>query len=271
MSSRSTSPELPEPAARIVATMIENYRPAAGLSWLHGQGSVFSRFTDHSDLDFVLGWGAPLPDRPSLPAEWGSRLTPYGSVVLEQANVAGHDLDVMHLPRARFEDWVRELEGGRGWQGKEWPLPLYAASGLAHGVVLLDPAGTAAGWQDRLRRPPARLVASVRDQLVATMPAILTELDGCARRGDHWLHHNLAVPLLKISYTGWFLAEGHLPPFPKRLPAWYEHLELDPSIIRLERACWSSASLDVATSAIAAFGHRVLAELETAVAVDHER
>jgi hypothetical protein len=42
-------------------------------------------------------------------------------------------------------------------------------------------------------------------------------------------------------------------------------------IIRLERACWVSASLDVATSAIATFSHRVLAELETAVTVDHER
>jgi hypothetical protein len=260
---------LPEPTEQVVRTIIENYRNTSGLSWIHGQGSVFSRFTDDSDLDFIVGWDTELPDRPSLPAELGSRITTHGSVVLEQASVNGYDLDVMHLPRAWFEDWLGQLDAGQGWQGTEWPLPIYAASGLAHGAILLDPTGVAERAQDRLQHPPPRLVASVHDQLGTTLPPALAELQGCARRGDHWLHRNLTVQLLKIIYTGWFLAEGHLPPFPKRLSAWYERLGLDPAVIRLESACWQSSSLDATTSSVAAFGHRVLALLQLRTKVDH--
>ncbi len=109
-SSRSTTTGLPEPAEQVIHLIIENYRGAPGLSWIHGQGSVFSRFTDDSDLDFIIGWDAELPDHPTLPADLHSRMTPAGAVVLEQANANGYDLDVMHLPRSRFEDWLRLLD-----------------------------------------------------------------------------------------------------------------------------------------------------------------
>lgn len=254
---RSASAELPESAAQIVETMIKNYQQAPGLSWIHGQGSVFSRFTDDSDLDFVICWDAQPPDRQSLPTEMHARITPHESVVLEQTTSNGYDLDVMHIPLSLFHEWVHQLEAGQGWRGADWPLPIYAASGLAHGVVLLDPTGKAKHLQDHLHRPPMRLAHSVRDQLEAALTDMLAELERCASRGDHWLHQNLAVQLLKIIYTGWFVAEGHLPPFPKRLPAWFERLAMDPAIVRLERACWESPELDSTTSAISAFGNEV--------------
>lgn len=89
----------------------------------------------------------------------------HESVGLEQTVAAGYDIDVMHVPRRLFDRWVEALEAGQGWAGTEWPLPIYAASGLAHGVVLLNPSADGGMRQETLRRPPSSLTASVHSHL----------------------------------------------------------------------------------------------------------
>lgn len=143
-------------------------------------------------------------------------------------------------------------------------MPIHAAAGLAHGMVLLDPDGEGARVQSRLRQPPPSLVVAVRAQLAAMVPDYVDELERCTARGDHWLHQNLSGQLLKVVYIGWFLAEGHLPPFPKRLPAWFARLGMDPAVVELERACWAAGSMTSSTDAVAALAELVLDRLRTA-------
>lgn len=99
-------PPLTATAQRIVTTIVGHYLSASGLSWLHGQGSLFSGFTDRSDLDLVAVWETIDANTQALPAGLGSRRTPYESVTLEQASIDGYDVDVLHVPVVRSR---------RGW------------------------------------------------------------------------------------------------------------------------------------------------------------
>lgn len=192
-SSHAASTSIPESAQQIVATVIEHYQQDSGLCWIHGQGSVFSRFTDLSDLDFVIVWDTRVPNQASLTAGLHPRMTSHEAIALEQASLAGYDLDVMHVPRSQFDDWQRQIRAGEGWIGTDWPLPIYAVSGFVHGTILLDPDGNATRLQDDHRRPPAQLVESAQNQLAAALPTVVVELQHCASRGDHWLHRSLTV------------------------------------------------------------------------------
>jgi hypothetical protein len=215
---------------------------------MYGQGSVITGLTDDSDLDLILIWDNDAPTAPTLPGQ--SSATVHGQLVLEQSNVDGHDVDLMHVPRRTFENWMGELEQGDGWDGTAWPLPIYVAAGLAESELLLDPTGLGAEHRSRVQTPAAPLVANVRYQLEATAPHFIKELRRSAERENRWLHANLAVQLHKLIYTAWFLLEGHYPPFPKYLTQWYERFGMDPQIQSLEATYWAAHDLAEGTSAL---------------------
>lgn len=142
--------------------------------------------------------------------------------------------------------------------GRRLAIALYSASGLAHGTVLYDPNGLATNLQQRLQQPSPALRASTRDALTAALPIYLAELNKCADRDDHWLHRHLSAQLLNTTYTAWFVAEGHLPPFPKLLPSWYQRLGIDLELIELERQHWIADSLTASTSTLESLCRAVL-------------
>jgi hypothetical protein len=177
---------------------------------------------------------------------------------LEQSNIDGYDVDLMHIPRRTFENWMDELEQGDGWDGTAWPLPIYVAAGLAESELLLDPTGLGAEHRSRVQAPAAPLVANVRHRLEATAPHFVEELRRSAERENRWLHANLAVQLHKVIYTAWFLFEGHYPPFPKYLPQWYERCDMDREIRRLEARYWAAHDLAEGTSVLESLAAAVL-------------
>jgi hypothetical protein len=173
---------------------------------MYGQGSVINGLADDSDLDVVLIWDEDVPAAGSLPGR--PAYTLHGQLALEQARFDGFDVDLMHVPRRTFEDWMGELERGDGWAGTAWPLPIYVAAGLAESELLLDPTGLGTEYRERVQTPAGPLVAKVRHQLEATAPSFVKELYRSAERENHWLHRHLAVQLHKLIYTAWFLSEG---------------------------------------------------------------
>jgi hypothetical protein len=236
-------------AASAVERLVGHYRQAtADLSWMYGQGSVIAGLVEDSDLDLVLVWDTDVPSAPTLPAQ--SKLTVHGQLALEQSNVDGYDVDLMHVPRRTFETWMSELERGDGWAGSAWPLPIYVASGLAESHLLLDQAGLGAEYRSRVQVPAAALVAKVRHQLEVAVPGFVNELRRAADRENRWLHADLAVQLHKLIYTAWFVFEGHYPPFPKYLPQWYERFGMDREIQRLEARCWAARDPAESTAAL---------------------
>lgn len=248
---------LQDPTGQIVALLLEVIQRAPGLRWIHGQGSSIAGFSDDSDIDCVVVWDQ-VPTNVTLPPAWAPRLDVHGHVALEQAIVASRDLDLLHVRDSLFNDWVRQVDEGNGWQSDNWPSPRYSASGLAHGTVLHDPDGLATNLQQQLQRPSPALRASTHDALTAALPIYLAELNKCADRQDHWLHQHLSSQLLKTTYTAWFVAEGHLPPFPKLLPAWHQRLGIDPRLIEFERRHWIASSLTASTSTLEALCRAVL-------------
>src|SRR3954452_25467327 len=107
-------------AASAVERLVGHYCQATvELSWMYGQGSVIAGLVEDSDLVLVLVWDTDVPSAPTLPAQ--SKLTVPGQLALEQSNVDGYDVDLMHVPRRTFETWMSELERGDGWAGSAWP------------------------------------------------------------------------------------------------------------------------------------------------------
>jgi hypothetical protein len=237
------------PSAKVVVErLVDHYRHTSDLSWIYGQGSVITGLTEDSDLDLILIWNQDVPTAPTLPGQ--SNLTGHGQLALEQSNVDGFDVDLMHIPRRMFETWMSELEQGEGWAGTAWPLPIYVAAGLAESELLLDPTGFGAEHRSRVQTPPAPLVAKVRRHLEAAAPGFIKELRRSAERENQWLHAHLAVQLHKLIYTAWFLFEGHYPPFPKYLPHWYDRFAMNREIQNLEATYWSTHNLTEATTAL---------------------
>lgn len=245
-------------AALTVERLVDHFRRADtdNLSWMYGQGSVITGLTDDSDLDLILIWDKDVPTASTLPGQ--SRLTPQGRLALEQAHLDSNDVDLMHVPRHTFENWMSELEQGDGWAGTAWPLPIYVAAGLAESKLLLDPTGLGTEHRSRVQTPAAQLVTKVRRQLEATAPGFVKELRRAAERDNRWLHANLAVQLHKLIYTAWFLFEGHYPPFPKYLPQWYERFGMDSEIQGLEATYWATRDPAEGTAAVESLAAAVL-------------
>lgn len=245
-------------AALVVERLVDHYRRADtdDLSWMYGQGSVITGLTQDSDLDLILIWDKDVPNASTLPGQ--SKLTPHGRLALEQTRLDGYDVDLMHVPRRTFENWMGELEQGDGWAGTAWPLPIYVAAGLAEAELLLDPTGLGAEHRSRVQTPAAPLVANVRRQLEAAAPGFIKELYRAAERENRWLHASLAVQLHKLIYTAWFLFEGHYPPFPKYLPRRYERFGMDREIQGLEATYWATRNPAEGTAALESLAAAVL-------------
>jgi hypothetical protein len=47
--------------ALAVERLVDHYRRTDDLSWMYGQGSVFTGVTEDSDLDFILIWEKAAP------------------------------------------------------------------------------------------------------------------------------------------------------------------------------------------------------------------
>ncbi|MEU4294160.1 hypothetical protein AB0E63_38575 [Kribbella sp. NPDC026596] len=242
----------------VVERLVDHYHRthADDLSWMYGQGSVITGLADESDLDLILIWNTDVPSAPTLPGQ--SNVTVHGRLALEQSNVDGYDVDLMHVPRRTFENWISELERGDGWAGAAWPLPVYVAAGLAESELLLDQTGVGTEYRSRVQIPAAPLVAKVRHQLEIAVPGFIKELSRAADRDNRWLHADLAVQLHKLVYTAWFLFEGHYPPFPKYLPQWYERFGMDREIQRLEATFWAARDPAESTAALESLAAAVL-------------
>jgi hypothetical protein len=241
-----------------LARLVDHYGRTATdhLCWMYGQGSVIAGLSEDSDLDLILVWDTDLPSAPTLPGQ--SNLTEHARLAVEQSHVDGYDVDVMHVRRSTFENWMSDLERGDGWTGSAWPLPIYVAAGLAESELLLDPTGLGTEHRSRVQIPAARLVAKVRHRLEATLPGYVKELDRASERQNRWLHAHLAVELHKLIYTAWFLVERHYPPFPKYLSQWFERFDMDPEVRRLETVYWAAHDPAEETAALASLAAAVL-------------
>jgi hypothetical protein len=235
----------------VVEELTERFRGRSGLSWLYGQGSVITGLADDSDLDLILVWDKDVPT--------GATLSAYGDLALEQSEVGGYAVDLMHIPRRTLDGWLDELDAGGGWSGSAWPLPVYAAAGLAESVMLCDPTQAGTAYRERVRTPAPTVVDAVRRQLELVTPNYLKELDRASACDNRWLHSHLAVELHKLIYMAWFLSEGHYPPFPKYLPQWYERFGMDPAIRDLEAAFWTISDPEEAAGMLEALVAGVLA------------
>ncbi len=247
--------------------MVEAYGGCgARIDFAYGQGSVFSGFTAHSDLDIVIIWGEdelPLPAR--RPAEELSDpctdTTQFHDAAfgLDKLHVSGWDVDVAHYTRTRFDAWCALVEAGDGWQERAWPQPLHAVAGFVHGRLLVDRDRVAQGIRKSMRGPSAQLITKVMDALGQQLPEYADALRDCADRDDGWLFHELAVQLVKHAYVAWFAAEGHYLPFPTRLRQWIRHLGLEERGVLLERRIWEATALGERRLAILRFAEHVLA------------
>ncbi len=250
----------PRPADLLLERLVDHYRQAESgdLSWIHGQGSVITGLREDSDLDLIMVWDRQVPTSSTLPVP--SKITPLDPLMLEQTRFEGFDVDLMHLPRPVFEAWLDELDHGEGWSGGAWPLPIYAASGLAESKLLLDPSGLGEAHRSRVQVPAPPLIENVRQRLeTAITPGFGKELYRAAELGNCWLHANLALQLHKLIYTAWFLFEGHYPPFPKYLPQWYERFGMDRELQELEATYWATADPVDATAVLESLAAAVLA------------
>jgi hypothetical protein len=229
--------DLPLAARPVVGELADVWARTGGLSWAYGQGSVFSGFTAESDLDFIVIWDR-MPEMATAPVD--SSFAPHRDLTMEQCRMGGYDIDIQHVSRRVFDEWVGQLGRGEGWSGDQWPMPVHVAAGLAHGLLLCDPRGAGTQLQARLQTPEPQLVEAVAQRLARAAPAFVKELTRARTRADLWLHDLLAVRWHKLIYTAWFLAEGHYPPFPKHLGQWMERLGMNEHARRLETYYWAA-------------------------------
>lgn len=230
---------------RIAQKVISEYRRIGGLAFGYGQGSVFTGFSQDSDLDINLVWEQDVqPARETRPV--GLLCNPGHapvqfdgpSLALDKLWVEGRQVDVVHHSRKTFNRWFEQIQSGDGWQEAVWPLPLFAVSAFFYGVLLDDPQGEGTLAHASLKQFPTTLVHKTHDSLARTLPFYQSELGACARRGDGWLFHDLLGKLLRDTYITWFAAEHRYCPHPKRLQGWIERFNMDAEIAEIERSIW---------------------------------
>jgi len=263
-------------ALRIARQVIPAYRALGGLAFAYGQGSVFSGFTDASDIDIVVVWdreGPPVPaERPvaELNAGPGDPVTFHQpGFVLDRLDIGGVQVDVTHRTRGVFEDWVREVRAGRGWEGAVYPTPLYAVAGFVYGSLLADGDGTGSEARAQLADFPRALIERSRMVLAEELPSYDERLAACARRGDGWLFHELLGQVMRHALVAWFAAEQRYCPHPKWLHGWVARFGMDPQVAALERGLWAPpVSLARRRELFLAMTERILALSDKALAAD---
>lgn len=170
------------------------------------------------------------------------RWIPHGAIALEKATIDGYDVDLMHVPRPEFTDWIEQVRRGEGWARQSWPQPIHVAAGFAEGIFLLDDRGEGAACQLQVQRPSATLVQAVTDHLRSSLPGYIGELREAAAQQHRWLYTSLASQLHRTIYLAWFLAEGHYPPFPKYLRQWFDRFNMNTKVRQLEDHYWAAPS-----------------------------
>lgn len=243
-----------------VGPIIEAFRSCDGLSFAYGQGSVFAGFVHDSDLDINMIW-----DRTQLPGapEIGdvAQLKRYESpdFALDKLRINGRPVDVLHHRKQTFDSWRDQVKVGDGWQTEVWPLPLYAISGFAYGVVLDDQRGAARRAREEISRFPTQLVEQSHHAVSIELPNVDKELVGCISRTDGWLFHQLLTALMRTIYVAWFAGHGRYCPHPKWLRAWVDRLAIDDGIVHLDQQLWTTPDLDLKRDLVHTIAERVLA------------
>lgn len=206
-----------------------------------GQGSRLTGLLpagSRSDLDVVVLWGdlrhaRALADGSTLhDAAAGHRLE------VRRGAPDGVDLDVMHTTQGAVLDDVDRIEAGTGWNTSEWPDPLFAVSGLATAVPLLDPNGWIETLRTRLATPAPAYSRAVATALDEAGPLYLAAIEEASLTRQHWLRGKLVTELMRLVYVQVFAAAGHYAPFPKHLPHWFARLGISDEVRRVERDVW---------------------------------
>lgn len=156
----------------------------------------------------------------------------------------GWPVDVAHYTEHEFARWLDDVRHGNGWQDREWPLPLFAVSGFAYGVLLADSERAGRRAVAQVESFPSALLDKARTQLANVWPGLRAELAGCVRRSDGWLFHEMAGNAIRDTYIAWFAAHRRYCPFPKRIAAWAQRFKLDPELLDLEQRIWRTGPLD---------------------------
>jgi len=253
-------------ATDIASRVVPAYRKLGELSFVYGQGSVVVGFTTKSDLDLVFVWDRDEPPdlsaRPAGLLNEGARAPVQyhqPGFYLDRFWMGGRQVDVPHVPRSVFDDWLRAVMAGGGWERREHPLPLAAVAGFAYGVILSDDGGTGAAARAEVAAFPTSLVERSRALLAEQLPEYEDVLDGCARRGDGWLFHEVLADGLRYVFVSWFAAEHRYWPHHKWLQRWVERFGMDQSIADLERQLWApGADLARKQELFSALANRVL-------------
>lgn len=209
---------------------------ALDLEWLHGQGSRIAGFSPDSDVDLVAVCGHAPTER----VLHASTRFDQDGVVLEKAILAGLEVDVMFVATETFQRWVTAVESGGSWRSTDWPDPLFAVAGLAHGLVLHDKAGEGGRLHARIARPAPSFLTAVTDGVRSTAPQYLVQMRLAADRGDAWLHQKLTNELTRMLHVLMFAQAGHYPPFPKYVSAWMDRLDVPVEWTLLYGQVWGS-------------------------------
>jgi hypothetical protein len=233
---------------QLAAPVVEALLEQEAVDFVYGQGSAFAGFADAADLDLVVVWHR-LPVRRIGGLEVSAS---FEGATYALDKLAG-EVDVMHFTCDTFTSWCGELS----WREEVWPQPLYVVGGFVHGRVLADPQGHAQKLLQNLQTPAPWFVAQVTDSLRDGLGGYRTELQACARRGDHWLFNRLTDRLLRHCYIAWFALEGHYCPFPKHLPQWIQRLGLSSELAELHDAVWATPGLHGRAEALEAFARRL--------------
>lgn len=254
-------------ATGIAEQVVPVYQGLGGLSFVYGQGSVVAGFTRESDLDLVVVWDRDEPpepaERPVARLSRGPRPPMQyhqSGFWLDRLWIEGQQIDVSHQPRAVFDGWLRTVAAGGGWERHAYPLPLAAVAGFAYGVLLADPSELGAEARARVAAFPPALIERSRALLARQLPEYVELLDGCARRGDGWLFHELLCDGLRQVFVAWFASQRRYWPHQKWLQRWIERFNMDRSIADLERRLWlPGAGLTDRRELFALLADRVLA------------
>lgn len=248
----------------IVDDVLCAYQACGPLEFGYGQGSTFTGFENDADLDIVLIWPDAIPSRAERPTDQlcDRDVAPvqfdapeYG---LDNIVIRGRDVQVAHYRRSTFDSWCKQVSNGEGWHGRTWPLPLHAVAGFVYGVPLADPRGEDAAARRQIAKPTAKLRNSTLGTVATALPDCAAMLTSSARRGESWLFHQLALPLIKQAYAAWFAAEGYYLPFPKHLDRWIERFGLNRELARYEQCIWQVSDLRRRQHAVMEFVERVV-------------
>lgn len=241
--------------------LIPAYAGMAPLSFAYCQGSMVENLSDTSDVDVVFVWEAGVPDQDGrLPSNLNDA-SPSRRIWQRQEtfHVAGQDYGLAHHTVADWERWMAELQAGGGCDG--YPMPVIAAHGLQHGLLVYDPRGTGAELKRRLDTFPERLRTAPAARAREATPDYLSTLEACARLNDGLLFNGELVRAEKLLWTAWFSSRGLYWPLEKRLTIRLRSMGRDDLTTAEERVWASGPSLTSRLNAFRQLAEMLLAEL----------